>query len=243
MSAIEVGAHQVSKRQIKKRKARLEQQQAIAAEYDQYRALSFGAVLTLGIAVSSIPVVFVASTNPFLLMLPLLGLIIGAYTMLQLRGRQAEYTGFGYARAGLAISAFSFGVGTFLAIYTYATEVPDGYERVSFSQLQPDPRRRDIPYSPKAEELSGQQVFVKGYVYPDGQLNDIKRFVLVPDMGTCCFGGQPKLTDMVQVTLQDPLRTKYSYTRRSFAGRFRVAASATDKVGTVIYHLDADYAK
>ena len=67
--------------------------------------------------------------------------------------------------------------------------------------------------------------------------------MLVPDMGTCCFGGQPKLTDMIQVTLQDPMRTKYSYARRSLGGTFRLAASSTDNVGTVIYHLDADYAK
>ena len=84
---------------------------------------------------------------------------------------------------------------------------------------------------------------MKGYVYPDGQTDNIKQFVLVPDMGTCCFGGQPKLTDMIQITLQDPLRTKYSYTRRSFAGTFHLMARATDKVGNVIYHLDADHAK
>ena len=243
MATIEERSPHVTKHHIKKRRLRSEQRQAIAADYHQYRALSFGAVLTLGIAVLSIPTIFLAHRNPFLLLLPLIGVIVGAWTMLRLRGRQDEYTGFGYARSGLAISVLSFGIGTFTAVYIYATEVPEGYERISFSDLQPLPTRQDVPYSPHAEELSDKKVFVKGYVYPDGQMDDIKQFVLVPDMGTCCFGGQPKLTDMIQVTLQDPLRTKYSYTRRSFGGTFRLAASSADKVGTVIYHLDANYAK
>ncbi len=215
----------------------------IASEYEQYRAVSFGAVLTLAMGVTSAPIMFVAQSNPLLLIFPLIAMMFGAYTIFSLRGRQSEYTGYGYARSGLAIASLSFFLGTFTAIYTYATEVPTGYERISFSDLQPSPQRKDILHSPKAESLADQQVFVKGYVYPDGQLDNIKQFVLVPDMGTCCFGGQPKLTDMIQVTLKDPLRTKYSFTRRKFAGTFRLTASSADKLGTVIYHLDADYAK
>ena len=242
MSATEERA-QLSSRDVKKRRQRLERQQAIAAEYQQYREISFGALLTLGFAVVAALTVFVASSNPFLLILPFVGSVLGLVTTIKLRGRQNEYTGIGYAKIGFALSLSSLCLGTFLAIYTYATEVPEGYERISFVDLQPTPQRRDIPFSPKAEALSDKQVFVKGYVYPDGQTRDIKQFVLVPDMGTCCFGGQPKLTDMIQVTLEDPLRTEYSYSRRSFAGTFRLAASSADKVGTVIYHLDADYAK
>ena len=228
---------------MKKRQRRLEQRQTIAAEFDRYRAVSFGAVASISIAVLSIVTPLLAHANSYFLILPLLGTIVGACTTISLRGRQNEFVGIGYARTGLAISALSLGLGTFLSIYTYATEVPEGYERISFSDLQPLPSRKDMPFSPKAAELSESNVFVKGYVYPDGQMDNIKQFVLVPDMGTCCFGGQPKLTDMIQVTLKDPLRTKYSYTRRSFAGTFRLNATSADKVGNVIFHLDADYAK
>ena len=132
MTAVEERRPQVSKRHLKKRRHRLEQQQATAADYDQYRALSLGAVLTLGIAVLSIPTILLAHTNPFLLIVPLIGMFAGAVTMLRIRGRQDEYTGLGCARTGLAISVFTFGIGTSLAIYTYATEVPNGYQRVSF---------------------------------------------------------------------------------------------------------------
>ena len=242
MSTVDDRSPLMSKHEIRKHKLRVERQQAIAAEYQQYRSLSFLPLLTLVTGVTSTPILFVAQLNPFLLAFPLLGMLLGGYTVLWLRGREAEYVGTGYARIGLAAATLSFCAGTGWAIYTYATEVPDGYERISFSDLQPTPGRKD-PYSTKAEDLTAKKVFVKGYVYPDGQLDDIKRFVLVPDMGTCCFGGQPKLTDMIQVTLEDPLRTRYSFTRRKFAGTFRLAATSADQVGTVIYQLEADYAK
>ena len=41
-------------------------------------------------------------------------------------------------------------------------------------------------------------------------------------MGTCCFGGQPKLTDMVEIILDDPLRTSWSTRRRRLGGTLMV---------------------
>ncbi len=94
-------------------------------------------------------------------------------------------------------------------------------------------------------ELNETRVFIKGYVYPDGQSSNIKQFVLVPDMGTCCFGGQPKLTDMVQVTLKDPHRIRYSYQLRRLAGVFRVSPYKKSIAGLdgVYYQLEADYVR
>ena len=51
------------------------------------------------------------------------------------------------------------------------------------------------------------------------------------------------MTDMVQVTLEDPLRVNYSMIRKSLAGEFHLGAKTTDKLGNVIYHLHADYVK
>jgi hypothetical protein len=126
---------------------------------------------------------------------------------------------------------------------TYATEVPEGYQRISFQDLQPDPAHPEPPVSPTAMELSGKKVFVKGYVYPERQQKDIKRFILVPDMGTCCFGGQPKLTHMIEVTLADPLRITYSLRKRKLAGELVVDTSLkpVSGVGGVYFQLKADH--
>jgi len=88
-------------------------------------------------------------------------------------------------------------------------------------------------------------VFIKGYVYPDGQQYNIKRFILIPDMGTCCFGGQPKLTDMVEVTLRDPLRTVFERRKRRLAGTLSVdlRLKPVSGLGGVYYRLDAEYVR
>ena len=66
-------------------------------------------------------------------------------------------------------------------------------------------------------ELDGKQIFVKGYVHPGvSSVSKLKKFVLVPDMGTCCFGGDPAPTDMIEVTLEDPLTVDFALRRRGF---------------------------
>ena len=64
-------------------------------------------------------------------------------------------------------------------------------------------------------------------------------------MKTCCFGGQPKLTDMIEVTLKDPLRIKYSFGRRKLAGVIRVSPDKKQVAGLdgVYYRVDADYVR
>lgn len=216
---------------------------AEADQYQQYRTLSFSAVVSLIFGIISIPTLVAVGSNAFMLIMPFFGILIGTYSVAKLRSRQDEFTGFGSAKIGLVLSTLVLLLGTTYSIYVYATEVPEGYRRVSFSELQPDPKLPELPFSPLATELNEQDIFVKGYVYPDDQLGDIKRFILVPDMGTCCFGGQPKLTDMVQVTLEDPHRVQYSMFRLRLGGKFHLGNSNADKVGQVIYHLDADYVK
>jgi hypothetical protein len=207
-------------------------------QYQQYRALSMSAVVTLILGIISLPVLIF----PHLFIIPLAGMILGAYSVLSLRKRGNEFTGLGAARVGLALCTIFFIGGIAYDAYCYATEVPDGYRRISFQELQPDKSHPELPIPPTAVELSGEKVFVKGYVYPDGQSSNIKQFVLVPDMGTCCFGGQPKLTDMIQVTLRDPHRIEYSYYRRKLAGVLKVSNQKKPVSGLdgVYYELDAE---
>ena len=213
-----------------------------ADQYQQYRTLSFLAVVALVFGVISIPSSVAASLNPFLLIFPFVGVLLGLTAVLKLRNRTNEFTGLGLAKTGLMLSTVLLLAGGGYAAFIYATEVPDGFRRLKWSDMQPVPTF-PRPWSPTAEELIGKKVFVKGYVYPDNQMGDIKQFILVPDMGTCCFGGQPKITDMIQVTLEDPHRVKYSMMRRSLAGEFRLGAVKVEKVDDVLYHLSASYVK
>jgi len=121
--------------------------------------------------------------------------------------------------------------------YHLRSESPAGLD------LQPTAEAPHLPISPRALELNGKKVFVKGYVYPDGQQYNITHFVMVRDLGTCCFGGQPKLTHMIEVRLQDPLSVNYALRRRKLGGTLRVNTSLKPigKLGGVFFQLDADH--
>jgi hypothetical protein len=62
----------------------------------------------------------------------------------------------------------------------------------------------------------------KGYMYPEGRPDGISTFILCRDNGQCCFGGQPKLTDMIKVKMADGRTAQFSDHMVSVAGIFRL---------------------
>lgn len=214
-------------------------------EYDEdihpYRALSKSAVFCLVLGLLS----FTALMAPVMLVLPVLSILLGLVALANLRRYPAELSGRLAALIGLALSVVLLIGGSVLHGVAYATEVPEGFQRISFADLQPVREAPQLPVSPRALELNGQKVFLKGYLFPDGQQSNIKRFVLIPDLGTCCFGGQPKLTDMVEVTLRDPLRTVFELRKRRLAGTLIVDTrlKPVSGVNGVYYRMDAEYVR
>lgn len=210
-------------------------------EYTQYRALSVSAIVTFILGVLSLAALLFTP----LLVLSAIGMIVGLFAVLTCTKRRDELSGERFAKIGLTLSVFTLVVGSLWAAYVYVTEVPEGYQRISFFQLQPDERSR-LPIPPEAVELNGKKVFVKGYIHPGlPTKKNIKTFVLVPDMGTCCFGGQPKLTDMIEVELEGDLRTDYNMVRRKLAGTLTVSPQKKPVSGLdgVYYRLSADYVR
>src|SRR5262249_26116881 len=152
----------------------------------------------------------------------------------------------GIAKAGLLISLLGFVAGVTVHTAVYFTEVPDGYARLSFWELRPDnPQDREIILPEKVGDLQDQKVFIKGYVHPGVQgMGRVKHFILVGDMGTCCFGGQPNMFDMVEVKLNTNEGVYYSTSLRKFGGTFHIQPpQRVDKLSNVIYRLDAEYVK
>lgn len=204
----------------------------------EYRALSALAVTSLVLGVCSLA----AFLDWTMALFPLAGIVFGIGALVRIRRNPEMLTGTAFARAGLALSILSWAGGWSWLTYDYLTEVPPGYERISYANLQADETGTPVPAS--AQALDGKRVFIKGYVYPGAQTQNIRRFVLVRDNGTCCFGGSlPKLNDMIDVTLADPLRVNYSTGVFRVAGTFRVQAADTPGLGQVLYQLEADYVK
>jgi hypothetical protein len=206
-----------------------------------YRALCKTAVVSFLLAVLS-PLAF---TWWWMVGVPLIGAVLALVARGRIRRYPDELTGRGLAAVSLLLNGLVAASSIAFHAGTYLTEVPPGYVRISFADLQPTKDAPHLPVPPAAVKLDGQRVFVKGYLYPDGQQYNIKRFVLIPDMGTCCFGGQPKLTDMIEVTLQDPLRVVFARRMRRLGGVLHVDTrlKPVSGLGGVYYQLDADYVR
>ena len=210
----------------------------MADRVSQYRALCATAIVALVFGFLS----FSFLLAPQLLLFPIVGLIFSISALRKISKRPMELTGKPFALVGLVLSAVLLVSGTSLHAVIYAIEVPKGYDRISFFDLQPDETSR-LPIPDSALQLDGQRIFIKGYVYPGDMRHNLQTFVLVPDMGTCCFGGQPKLTDMIQITLKNPLRVDFSYRKRRLGGILHVDSRLKPISGLegVYYQLDADY--
>ena len=209
------------------------------AEIAQYRSISRAAIVSLVLGLLSIAGLAFAS----LLVLPVVGLVLGLVGLSTIRRYPAEYTGNKIAASGILLCTGLFIGGASWHTYDYLTEVPPDHIRTGFWELQPDPDRPELPVSPKSLELTGKKVFIKGYIHPGvASSGKVNRFILVPDMGTCCFGGDPKATDMIEVYIPDAAnRLAYSRTRVKLAGTFEVSQIASQKLkmkNPVWYHLE-----
>lgn len=172
--------------------------------------------------------------------IPAVGLVLGVRAFMAIK--RYDEQGKMPNRIGLALCVLCLATAWPLQKYLDANEIPPGYQRIGYEKLQAEEGKGPIPDSAKA--LDGQRVFIKGFVYPGKKTSGITEFVLCRDNGSCCFGGQPKLNDMIQVKLKEPLSLDYDTNMRQLAGTFRVSTkSASDGLGQVLYELEADYLK
>lgn len=177
--------------------------------------------------------------------LPLAGLIFAFIAFSAFRRFPDEYLGRPVAVVGALLCGLTLVVAPTWHIYDYMTEVPDGYQRVDFSQFLSDPGKPDVP-TQFAIDHNGQQIFIKGYIHPTSMDSlQAKRFVLVPDLGTCCFGGQPPITHMIEVSLTGEQYATRSYRRQRLAGTLKVNPGLKPIEGLtgVFYQLKADVLK
>ena len=216
----------------------LETEATETTDYADYRALSAAAIATLVVGILSLT----AFLHPWFFAMPVAGIILGIVALKKIRANSAELTGELVAKAGL-VMCLVFGIaGPSYQGYVYATEVPDWAQRISYAELQPDEAVKGQVIPPSAVSLNGKKVFIKGYIYPGQQTDGIKQFILCRDQGDCCFGGNPKITDRIQVTLAAPQTVSFASRQFKVAGTFRIEPTKTaDSIGAVYYHLDADY--
>lgn len=208
-----------------------------------YRTVSKAAVASCFFVILGALCVLISK---LLVVIPLIGFALALIGLSGINKYPEEMMGRPVAKFGLIGSLVVFLGGTFFHVYDYLTEVPEGYDRISFRMLKDDDDT-PLPFSEQAEALDGQKVFLKGFVRPGNKRKNLKDFILVGDFGSCCFGGSPKITDVVAISIQGDERINYSFRVRKIAGVFRLnrEAALTDEndVPRVFYTIEADIVK
>ncbi|QDS87074.1 hypothetical protein EC9_12500 [Rosistilla ulvae] len=207
-----------------------------------YRALS-----KLAIASVSLFIVGLLGLVPLfepILSLAMIGAACGIFAVRSIKQFPEEYGGLMLAQTGIFLNVALMVGGIAEHTYIYLTEVPEGYQRVGFYELE----RTKGPDAPteKAIEIDGEDIFLKGYIHPASGEGALKQFILVPDLGTCCFGGQPRSSSMIEVTLTGTKTVRYGRTKMKLAGQFELNKSLRTKKdidNILFYRLRADYVK
>jgi len=205
-------------------------------EGDAYRAISGAAIAAAAVATVS-PVAFFGWS---LAAVPLIGAVLAGIALRDIAARHPLLTGRPLAIVSLLVSLVVLAASVASHAHEYATELPEGFERLSYADLQPAEGEAATRVPDPARAMDGRNVLLKGYIYPGKQQHGLVQFLLVRDQGDCCFGGNPKITDRVLVQLSDPAGIDFTPKLTKVAGRFRVQPMGTaDLQGGVLYHLDA----
>lgn len=189
----------------------------------------------------------VAGMWDVLLIVPVVGTTLSFMAWRQIRRSQGMLSGGWLACASLVLqAAMSVGFAAMHA-HTFATEVPPGYDRINFtsdiSKKGFSNQNGQLGIHPDVQKLVGQKVMVKGYMYPTGQQTGLKSFVLCRDNGDCCFGGQPKVTDMILIKMNGDKTAQFHDNKVmvSVSGVFKAEPTVDETGLQPVYQLECEF--
>ncbi|NNJ26331.1 hypothetical protein [Alienimonas chondri] len=158
--------------------------------------------------------------------------------------RTQDGAGLWIAGLGMVLSLTGLAGGATYHSVAYAGELPEGHTRIDFTaDISEKAVAPQGGVSQAVQKLDGEKIFLKGYMYPDpsGQVEDLGAFVFVKDSGECCFGGKPKLTDMIRVDMTGQKADFYSGLV-SVAGTFEVGDTGSEEEVKPLFRIKATQA-
>lgn len=215
----------------------------MADEQFEYRPIPTLVPVSMAFVVLSL----LAAMWDVLLIIPLIGSALSFIALRQIRSSAGTLSGSVLAMSCLVVQTIMLSGFGALHVYSFATEVPPGFERVSFTN---DISKKGFTVidqqarvHPDVEKLSDKKVMIKGYMYPTKQMTGIKSFVLCRDNGDCCFGGQPKPTDMILIKMNGDKTVRF-YDNKvlvSVSGVFKVEPTVDETGLQPVYQMECDY--
>lgn len=212
-------------------------------EYEEftYRTLPVIAVIGFVVAVLSAISMLVWIAIP----LCMVGFLLCGSAFLTIRRNSEVYSGRLMALSGMVMSLLFMGVGLGYQVHLYNTEVPEGYERISFVKDISDKgfvqQYGQMTVHPDILKLDGKKIFLKGYIYQTGKIHGLTSFLLVKDNQSCCFGATPAVTDRMGVVMPEGKAIDYKAGKVAVAGTFRLNENFTNDDLDPLYLFDCDY--
>lgn len=90
------------------------------------------------------------------------------------------------------------------------------------------------------KEMDGKHVMMTGFMLPIDEVQNIKQFLLVQSLWSCCYGQPPDINGIVRVVMKGDKRIDYKCDPIKVIGDFKVEAAYEDGYCLDIYQLHAD---
>ena len=117
-----------------------------------------------------------------------------------------------------------------------------GIDRIlPFEDLSSWPYQDGLKGMPEGvKKLDGLKVMMTGFMLPIDEVENIKQFLLVQSLWSCCFGQPPDINGIVRVVYKGTKRLDYQFEPIKMTGVFRVKATVEDGYCVDIYQLETE---
>ena len=110
-----------------------------------------------------------------------------------------------------------------------------------FDELTSWPYEDGLKGIPKrVKDLSGKKVLMTGFMLPIDEVQNIKEFLLVESLRSCCYGQPPDIHGIVRVVMPKKKTTDYFFDPLKIIGTFKVESTVMDGYCVDIYQLHVE---
>ncbi len=110
-----------------------------------------------------------------------------------------------------------------------------------FDELTSWPYEDALKGMPKRiKDLTGKKVLMTGFMLPIDEVQNIKEFLLVQSLWSCCYGQPPDIHGIVRVVMPKGKHTDYFFDPLKVIGTFKVEATMMDGYCVDIYQLHVE---
>lgn len=120
-------------------------------------------------------------------------------------------------------------------------QIPGLDKVVTFDELTAWTYEEGLKGMPKRlKDLSGKKVLMVGFMLPIDEIRNIKEFLLVQSLWSCCYGQPPDIHGIVRVVMPKEKTTDYFFDPVRIVGTFKVEATFIDGYCVDIYQLEVE---